>query len=347
MYRLAQYTLSLVLLFAPLKALAGTQGEPDRNIAPELSAAPSSQAASTSPHDSSAGAVGLRELSPDRAVSGASPAADRAMPNAGGGVGGDHLVFYHNAPHRVAPFPLVLNMAVRRYVDEMLGQSGDVQAAFQRVAPYKPEMVRELEQRGLPRDLIYLAFAESRFSALGAGPWQLSRATARRFGLRVDGYVDERRDPVKSTRAAAEFLASLHDELGDWRLTLASWNTGEGSIDRLWSLRGAAYDRLIKRLPRRTRILLNRFMAAAFIARNAETYGLEPVEYSAPPYVRITVRGGTALRRIAKSIGTTTAVLRKLNPALLIEYAPPDVARYEIWVPRLQDASATQPVAEY
>ena len=71
------------------------------------------------------------------------------------------------------------------------------------------------------------------------------------------------------------------------------------------------------------------------------------IEYSAPPYVRITVRGGTALRRIAKSIGTTTALLRKLNPALLIDYAPPDVAGYEIWVPRLQDASAAHPAAEY
>ncbi len=344
MYRLAQYTVLLILLMVPLAALAESQGEPDRSIGLDLPATPSLQAARTSPHYLSAGAAGLGELSPSGSLAGTAPAVDSPMPGVGGGVAGDHVVFYHNAPHPVAPFPLVLNIGVRRYINEMLGQSGDVQAAFQRVEPYKPEMVWELEQRGLPRDLVYLAFAESGFSARGAGPWQLSRATARRFGLRVDGYVDERRDPVKSTRAAAEFLASLHDEIGDWRLTLASWNTGEGSIDRFWSLRGAAYDRLIKRLPRRTRSLLNRFMAVAFVARNAETYGLEPVEYSAPPYVRIKVRGGTALRRIAKSTGATTAMLRKLNPALLIDYAPPDVAGYEIWVPRVQHASARQPI---
>ncbi len=251
-----------------------------------------------------------------------------------------HLAFKHDAPRRVPPFPLTLNQTVRRYIDSFLNQPEFLEASFSRVAPYMADMVRELDQRGLPRDLLYLAFAESEFSKEGAGPWQLTRSTARRFGLRIDRYVDERRDPVKSTRAAAEFLADLHDQIGDWRITLASWNRGEGSIDRFWALRGTDYSRLIKKLPRCTRTLLNRFMAVALIARNAEEYGFEPMEYSRPPFDRVSVRGGTLLSSVARTAGTSVQTIRRLNPALLRDKVPPNVTVYDVWVPRVSDDSA-------
>jgi peptidoglycan lytic transglycosylase D len=247
---------------------------------------------------------------------------------------GDHSIFRHNEPKRVPPFPLVLNQAVRQYVESFLDQSRLVEASFNNVAPYLPEMTKELERQGLPKDLVYLAFAESGFSKVGAGPWQLTRSTARLYGLRINKWVDERRDPVKSTRAAAEFLADLHDEVGDWRITLASWNTGEAGIDRFWALRGADYDRILKHVPRRTGILLNRFMAAAFIARNAETYGLEPIEFYESPIERIKVRGGTRLTRIAQVTGTSVQALHGLNPAILRDRVPPYAQTYEVWVPR-------------
>ncbi len=245
--------------------------------------------------------------------------------------------FEHDPPRRVAPFPLTLNQTVRRYIDSFLNQPQFLEASFNRVAPYLPDMVRELDERGLPRDLVYLAFAESEFSKEGAGPWQLTKLTARRFGLRIDRYVDERRDPVKSTRAAAEFLAGLHDEIGDWRVTVASWNRGEASIDRFWALRGKDYSRLIRKLPRCTRTLLNRFMAVAFIAHNAEAYGFEPIEYSRPPFDRIEVRGGTPLSSVARVAGTSVQTIRRLNPALLRDKVPPNVITYKVWVPRVPD----------
>jgi membrane-bound lytic murein transglycosylase D len=255
------------------------------------------------------------------------------------------LVFEHNPPRRVPPFPLTLNRTVQRYIDSFLNQPQYLESSFNRVAPYMPEMVGELENRGLPKDLIYLAFAESEFSKAGAGPWQLSRATARRFGLHINRYVDERRDPVKSTRAAAQFLAGLHDEIGDWRITLASWNRGEASIDRFWALRGADYGRLMKKLPRCTRSLLNRFMAVAFIARNADTYGFDPIVYSQAPFQRVGVPGGTLLSEVARTWGTTVTMVRDLNPAILRDRVPPDVVSYEVWVPRIPDQADADPLS--
>ena len=251
-----------------------------------------------------------------------------------------HELFMHSAPRGVAPFPLVLNQTVRRYIDSFLDQPALLRASFESVAPYLSEMVREFESRGLPKDLVYLAFAESDFSSDGAGLWQLSRATARRFGLRINRYVDERRDPAKSTHAAAEYLASLHDQIGDWRLTVASWNRGDASIDRFWSLRGADYSRILRNLPRCTAILLNRFMAVTFIAHNAESYGVQPIQYSQPPFERIKVNGGTRLSRVAEMAGTTTQLIRTLNPALLRDRVPPDVASYDVWVPRVPDGDS-------
>jgi membrane-bound lytic murein transglycosylase D len=255
------------------------------------------------------------------------------------------LVFEHNPPRRVPPFPLALNQTVQRYIDSFLNQPQYLESSFNRVAPYMPEMLGELENHGLPKDLIYLAFAESEFSKKGAGPWQLSRATARRFGLHINRYVDERRDPVKSTRAAAQFLAGLHDEIGDWRITLASWNRGEASIDRFWALRGADYSRLTKKLPRCTRSLLNRFMAVAFIARNADNYGFQPIVYAQAPFQRVEVAGGTSLSAVARMWGTTVAMVRDLNPAILRDRVPPGVLTYEVWVPRIPDQAEADPLS--
>jgi membrane-bound lytic murein transglycosylase D len=245
------------------------------------------------------------------------------------------MPFVRSQPKAVVPFPLVLNKAVQRYVDEYVSQPQGLKQSFRRSQPYMAEMVRELHNDGLPTDLIYLAFAESGFSPKGDGPWQLEKATARRFGLVVNKWVDERRDPLKSTRAAAEYLATLHDQSGsDWRLTLVAWNNGDSSLDRYSRLRSASYERLMKKLPHRTRALMNRFMAVALIARHASDYGLEDVSFNEPPHYRVlNVKGGTVLKHVAAMTHVTVEALREANPAILRDRVPDSFDTYEIRVP--------------
>jgi hypothetical protein len=245
------------------------------------------------------------------------------------------MPFVRSQPKSVAPFPLILNRTVQHYVNQYAAQPQGLQQSFRRSQPYMSDMVRELENEGLPRDLIYLSFAESGFSPKGDGPWQLEKATARRFGLTIDQWVDERRDPVKSTRAAAEYLATLHDASGsDWRMTLVAWNNGDRSLDRYSRLRNATYDRMMAKLPHHTRSLMNRFMAVALIARHASDYGLDDVSFNQPPHYRVfKVKGGTPLSYVAKQTNVTIEAIRQANPALLRDRVPTNVDNYEIRVP--------------
>src|SRR5271168_321322 len=238
-------------------------------------------------------------------------------------------------PKPVAPFPILLNRYVRRYLSDFTNSPDRLQDTFDRSHPYLADMVRVLRSYGLPDDLVYLAFAESEFSRRGKGPWQFNTNTARRFGLRIDNYVDERRDPLMSTKAAAEYLATLHDAAGDdWPMTLVAWNNGDSAIDRYWSLRGPNMERFGNRLPRRTRGLLGRFMAVAYIAHHADAYGVTMVKLDEPPaYEMLHVQGGTPLSRVALDHGTTLQHLHELNPALLRDVVPPNALTYDVRVP--------------
>ena len=253
-------------------------------------------------------------------------------------------------PQPVPPFPILLNRAVRRYVSDFLSSPDHLQDTFDRSHPYLTDMVRVLRSYGLPDDLVYLAFAESEFSRRGKGPWQFNSDTAKRFGLRIDNYVDERRDPVISTKAAAEYLATLHDEAGDdWPMTLVAWNNGDRAIDRYWSLRGPNMEKFGgRRLPRRTRGLLGRFMAVAYIAHHADSYGITTIKLDDPPvYQMLPVRGGTPLSRVALDHGTTLQRLHELNPALLRDIVPPSERSYSVRVPVASETHASVEHVEF
>jgi len=245
------------------------------------------------------------------------------------------LPFVRSKPRAVVPFPVVLNRTVQAYVDGYLAQPQGLKQSFERSQPYLGEMVNVLEREGLPSDLVYLAFAESAFDETGAGPWQLNKVTARRFGLTIDRWVDQRRDPIESTKAAAEYLATLHDAADqDWRMTLVAWNNGEARLDHYLRLQDATYDRLMSKLPRRTRSLMNRFMAVAVIAHHTEEYGIEPATFDERPhYHSVSVSGGTPLSQLAQRLHTSLIALRSLNPALLRDCTPPNADRYELRVP--------------
>jgi membrane-bound lytic murein transglycosylase D len=245
-------------------------------------------------------------------------------------------------PRPVAPFPIQLNRYVRRYLSDFANSPYHLQDTFDQSHPYMADMVKVLRSYGLPDDLVYLAFAESEFSRQGKGPWQFNSDTARRYGLHIDNYVDERRDPVMSTKAAAEYLATLHDRAGDdWPMTLVAWNNGDRAIDRYWSLRGPNIEKFGNRLPRRTRGLLGRFMAVAYIAHHADAYRITTVKLDEPPpYEMLRVQGGTPLSRVALDHGTTLQHLHELNPAILRDVVPPYERTYNVRVPVENRASA-------
>ncbi|MGH7838441.1 MAG: lytic transglycosylase domain-containing protein, partial [Candidatus Binataceae bacterium] len=270
----------------------------------------------------------------------ASPSASVAQsPQPAGPAAGQDAVaslpFVRSRPETVPPFPIVLNRTVQNYVDGYVNQPASLKQSLRRLSPYVAEMDSVLRDRGLPPDLVYLTVAESGFSRTGAGPWQLNRGTARRFGLTINRWVDERRDPIKSTRAAADYLTTLYDETGsDWRMTLVAWNNGEAGCYRYLHLRNASYERLMQHLPRRTRALLNRFMAVALIARHREAYGLEPARYAtSSPYQIVAVKGGTPLTSVAERRHMSVAALRSLNPALVRNLVPPTATVYPVRVP--------------
>jgi peptidoglycan lytic transglycosylase D len=250
------------------------------------------------------------------------------------------IPYVRSEPHKVPPFPLVLNETVQRYVDAFAEHNAGIRESFRRSRRYLPTMIKVLEKHDLPPDLVYLSFAESSFSSKGAGPWQLSRATARRFDLKVNRYVDERRDPIKSTRAAAEYLATLHDEVGDWRVALVGWNRGQTAMDNYFSLRGVDYSALTSHVPYTTRSLLNRFMAVAIMAHQPARYGLEPVDYTETSSFRVVeVKGGTSLAEVARRMRVSVQILREYNPAILHDRVPPGPS-YELRLPLEESADA-------
>lgn len=250
--------------------------------------------------------------------------------------------FIRSQPRPVVPFPIVLNRNVQQYVSDFLDQPQGLKLAFERSRPFLPDMVRVMKSYGVPDDLVYLSFAESSFSKRGKGPWQFGAATAKRFGLRVDRWIDERRDPILSTKAAAEYLAQLHDHAdNDWRVAVVGWNMGEAYLAQYWLLEGNNYSKFEGALPRRTRQLLARFMAVTFIAHNAAAYGIGRVAYSQHPAYEVhKFGGGTQLIAVAARYRTTVERLRGLNPALLADRIPPDIKSYGIRTPIQVRASA-------
>ena len=216
---------------------------------------------------------------------------------------------------------------------QLLGRSGK----------YLPMIAKVLSQEGLPEELGYLALLESEFvvnttSRNGAvGLWQFIAATARRYGLRIDEWVDERRDPVKSTRAAAAYLKDLHDYYGRWYLATAAYNAGPGNVDKALQQSGAKDFWHIKtktQLTEETHNFVPKFVAISLIAMDPSKYGLNDVRYEeALDYEEVELKAPIKLAALAQSAETDIPDLRDLNPALLRDMTPPGEQSFRIKVP--------------
>jgi membrane-bound lytic murein transglycosylase D len=218
---------------------------------------------------------------------------------------------------------------------------GFYQNALNRGGRYLSRMERLLRKENVPAELAYLPLIESGFrphavsSAGAVGPWQFIRATGRRYGLRIDGYVDERRDPVKSTVAAARYLRDLYAQFGDWHLSLAAYNRGEMHIARLLERgRGDDYWDLSDRgmLPAETRDFVPQFLAAVQIAQAPEQYGFEAPSDETPEYDLVRIDRSISLKTVAKLSNASPAALSDLNPALHRGVTPP--SGYTVRVPK-------------
>lgn len=204
------------------------------------------------------------------------------------------------------------------------------------------EMIRDtLRDHGLPEDLAFVAMIESGFnpaavSRAGAkGLWQFMAGTARRYGLRVDQWVDERFDPEKSTLAAAAYLRDLYKQFGSWQLAQAAYNAGEMTVTRAIRAVGSTDFWALARsssLKQETKEFVPQIHAATVIGQDPTRYGFD-VGGQAPATVeRIPIPPGTNLATISKTVGVSTDTLRALNPVLVKGVTPPG-GPYQLRVP--------------
>ena len=230
--------------------------------------------------------------------------------------------------------PVVENDRVRYFVSLFSGRLRQFfERALARSGKYIPMMATILQEEGLPEDLVYLSLIESGFSpaayskAKALGPWQFIRDTGLRYGLTINGWIDERRDPVKSTRAAAAYLKDLHFQFGEWFLAAAAYNAGERKVEKavdrshtndFWSLSQKNYLKL------ETRNYVPKFIAAALIAGTPEKYGFGGIAYESPmEYDEVRVKGALKLTTVAQMANTNVQTIKELNPALLRDVTPP------------------------
>ena len=226
--------------------------------------------------------------------------------------------------------------------------------SFERAGRYRAMIQRVMTEEGVPQDLIYLAVAESGFQprALNGhsgagGMWQFMPHGD--YGLTRNGYMDERFDPEKSTRAYARYMKFLYDQLGDWYLAMAAYDWGAGNVQRAVQKTGYAdFWELYKRnnLPAETKNYVPEILAAIIIANHPKQYGFEEITLD-PPLITdtVTVNYSVDLRLVSDLVGAPVDELMALNPSLLRFTTPPDTA-FDLHLPAGSSALYQQRIAE-
>jgi membrane-bound lytic murein transglycosylase D len=244
-------------------------------------------------------------------------------------------------PHDV---PIPLHPKVLQYVELFQGRLRDfMQQGLQRGQPYLPMITRVFKEEGVPLDLIYLPLVESAFKtnalsrASARGMWQFMPGTGREHDLEQTWFVDERSDPEKATRAAAQYLKTLNGMFdGDWHFAMASYNAGpgrlQGAVRRSKKTDYWAIIASTRYLPRETREYVPMVLAAIVIARNPELYGFTVEPETPLVYETVVVPDALALETIAEWAQVPVEELRELNPALR-RGVTPFKSSYDLKVP--------------
>jgi len=253
-------------------------------------------------------------------------------------------------------YPVVVNDQVQYFIDRYTGNHREVVGLWLNRSGRYLGMIRDVfRAHGLPEDLAFVAMIESGFnpravSRAGAkGLWQFMAGTARRYGLRVDQWVDERLDPEKSTTAAAAYLRDLYHQFGSWALAKAAYNAGEVKVTRairavgtndFWTLARSRF------LRRETKDFVPAIHAATLIGRDPARYGFDLNEPEQAEIEMIAVPPGTNLRVLSAAAGMPFETLRAFNPVLIKGITPPG-RPYELKIPadsseRIQAALAAR-----
>jgi len=249
--------------------------------------------------------------------------------------------YFEDKPYQI---PVILNDSVENHLEYFKTRGRDVfQKWLDRSARYIPVMQQIFRDKNLPEDLVYVAMIESGFNpyavswARAVGPWQFMPHTGKLYGLKIDWWVDERKDPIKSTHAAAEHLKDLHNLFGSWPLAMASYNAGAGKVQRavlrtrsedFWDLKASRYIR------RETKNYVPKYMAATIIAKNPEAYGFTIPSVDPYMYDEVVISESTDLRLAARCAGATYEAVKELNPELKRWVTPPDAPRYLLRIPK-------------
>ncbi|MCK5202433.1 MAG: LysM peptidoglycan-binding domain-containing protein, partial [Desulfobacterales bacterium] len=251
-----------------------------------------------------------------------------------------HIVV--NGSHNA--IPRVMNKHIQAEIDRFTkgNEREFFIESYRRSGRYRQHIVAALKEAGLPEELSWLPLIESGFKvkalsrSRALGLWQFIPSTGYKFGLKRDKLIDERMDPMKSTRAAIDYLKELHAIFGDWTTVLAAYNCGEGRVlnvirrqnvnylDNFWDL--------YERLPRETARYVPRFLATLHILDQPEMYGLQLTDVDMPlQFETVTISKQVSLKDVARSIGAEETALYELNPELRYKICPED--RYPLKVP--------------
>jgi membrane-bound lytic murein transglycosylase D len=245
----------------------------------------------------------------------------------------------------VTEIPVEVNEKIKNWLEYFTNGGRERFSEYMsRGTRYRKLIMGVLAKHQIPTEFYYLALIESGYMVhamsrqRAVGIWQFIRPTAKRYGLRVDRYVDERRDPIRSTDAAARYLKDLHKMFGSWHLAMAGYNAGEGRMrqaiqkgqsHKFWVLAQKGV------LPTETMHYIPKFLAALMIGRNPEKFGFKPtLEEAYPEMIQASVPPAEPLSSISHVTKISEADLCLFNPHLVKKITPTGTKSYRVWIPK-------------
>ena len=228
--------------------------------------------------------------------------------------------------------PLIRNKQVDQFITYFTTAKGRKQFSIwmKRYMEYKDLIIPILKQHKMPEELMILAMIESGLNpkaysrANASGMWQFIYSTGKNYGLKRDWYVDERRDPVKATHAACEYLKDLNEQFDNWYLALAAYNCGAGRIARAAKLHQTYDFWQMHSLPRESRNYIPYYLAAAIIAKDPDHYGFKISKSKPFSYEEVVLENSADLAVLSRVAGIKVKTLRKYNPELRQSATPAD-----------------------